>query len=107
MEWTPIIVSCITALATILTVVIQSKASAKKTKRLIEVNDYRTHLLLLLASYPDKADEIFSVGRYYFEGLDGDSFVLPIFSDWLKDKGLDAPEWFLEALRKHPKPDGC
>ena len=102
MELTPIIVSGISALATILAVVIQSRSSAKKTRQLIEVNDYRTHLLLLLASYPDKADEIFTVGRYYFETLDGDSFVLPLFGDWLEDKGLDAPEWFLQAKRNHP-----
>lgn len=102
MEWTPIIVSCITALATILTVVIQSRSSQKKTKQIIEVNDYRTHLMLLLASYPNKADEIFSVGKKYFDELDGDSFVLPLFEDWLNDHELTPPEWFLEAKRKHP-----
>lgn len=104
MEWTPIIVSCITALATILTVVIQSRSSQKKTKRIIEVNDYRTHLLLLLASYPDKADEIFTIARYYFENLDGNSFVLAIFEDWLEDHKLNAPEWFLAAKKNHPLP---
>lgn len=102
MEWTPIVVSCITALATILTVVIQSRSSQKKTKKIIEVNDYRTHLLLLLASYPEKADEIFTVGRYYFETLDGDSFVLSIFEDWLSDRKLETPEWFLTAKKNHP-----
>lgn len=102
MEWTPIIVSCITALATILTVVIQSRSSQKKTKRIIEVNDYRTHLLLLLASYPDKADEIFTIARYYFENLDGNSFVLAIFEDWLTDHKLNPPEWFLQAKKNHP-----
>lgn len=102
MEATPIIVSAITALATIITVIIQSKSSQKKTKELIEVNDYRTHLLLLLASYPTKADEIFSVAKYYFTTLQGDSFVLPIFEDWLDERGFDAPEWFLEAKKNHP-----
>lgn len=102
MEWTPIIVSCITALATILTVVIQSRSSQKKTKRIIEVNDYRTHLLLLLASYPDKADEIFTIARYYFENLEGNSFVLAIFEDWLNDHKLNPPEWFLCAKKNHP-----
>ena len=102
MEWTSIIVSCITALATILTVVIQSRSSQKKTKQIIEVNDYRTHLLLLLASYPNKADEIFSVGRKYFEELEGDSFAVPLFEDWLNDRKLDAPEWFLKAKKNHP-----
>lgn len=105
MEWTTITVTVITALATILTVVIQTRSTLSKTRKIIEVNDYRTHLLLLLASYPDKADEIFTVGRYYFETLDGDSFVLTIFGDWLEAKGLDEPEWFLEAVRKHPS--GC
>lgn len=103
MEWTPIIVSCITALATILTVIIQSRSNIKKTKRFMEVNDYRTHLLLLLASYPEKADEIFTVGKYYFENLDGNSFVLGIFQDWLEDRKLEPPEWFLTAKRNHPQ----
>lgn len=102
MEWTPIIVSCITALATILTVIIQSRSNIKKTQKLIEVNDFRTHLLLLLASYPNKADEIFSVARYYFENLEGNSFALTIFEDWLEEHHLEAPEWFLAAKKKHP-----
>lgn len=102
MEWTPIIVSCVTALATILTVVIQSHSSQKKTKQLIEVNDNKTYLLLLLYCYPNKADEIFTVGKKYFEELEGDSFAVPLFDDWLKEYELTAPEWFLEAKKKHP-----
>lgn len=102
MDWTPIIVSVITALATILTVVIQSRSSQRKTKQLIEVNDYKTYLLLLLYAYPNKADEILTVGKHYFKDLEGDSFILPIFEDWLEIRNIDKPEWFLEAKRHHP-----
>lgn len=105
MEPTPIIVSIITALATIITVIIQSRSTQKKTKQLIEVNDYRTHLLLLLASYPSKADEILTVAKYYFQQLDGNTFVLALFEDWLEGRGIEPPEWFLQAKKNHPPAD--
>jgi len=96
-EYTSLIVSIATAISTVLAVVSQ----LKKNANLIEVNDYKTYLLLLISDYPNKADEIYFVGRHYFEDLDGDSFVLPLFEDWLDSRGADKPEWFLEAKKKH------
>lgn len=105
---TSVIISIVTALSTIITVVIQTKKNSKAieetskaTRELLEVNDYKTYLLLLIADYPDKVDEILYVARHYFEELNGNSFVLHLFGDWLDSKKIIHPEWFLEAKRKH------
>lgn len=105
---TSVIISLITALSTIITVVVQTKKNnkvveetSKATRELLEVNDYKTYLLLLIADYPDKVDEILYVARHYFEDLNGNSFVIRIFEDWLNNKKIIHPEWFLEAKRKH------
>ena len=101
MDWTSIFITLITCAATIITVVIQTRKTSRETQACMEVNDYKTYLLLLLKSYPTKADEIYSVARKYFEDLNGDSFILPIFEDWLDSTGADKPEWFLIAKKKH------
>ena len=101
MDWTSIIITIVGSAATILTTVIQTKKTSRETQAAMEVNDYKTYLLLLLKSYPNKADEIYSVARKYFEELNGDSFIVPIFEDWLETAGADKPEWFLIAKEKH------
>lgn len=109
MDWTTIIITAITSAATLLTVVIQTKktekkveTTAKETRELAEVNDFKTYLLVLLSLFPQKGDEIFTVAKHYFDDLGGDSFLIPLFEDWLKAKGQTAPEWFLRARANHP-----
>ena len=109
MDWTTIIITIITSAATLITVVIQTKKTnanvektARETRELAEVNDYKTYLLVLLSLFPQKGDEIYSVARHYFDELGGDSFLVPLFADWLKEQGADSPEWFLNAIKKHP-----
>ena len=105
---TSIVISLITTAATIITVIVQTRKNnattektAAETREAMEVNDYKTYLLTLIHAYPFKADEIYSVAKHYFQELNGDSFVLPIFEDWLETQRADLPEWFLAAKKKH------
>lgn len=105
---TSLLISLVTAVSTIVTVIVQTKKNnkvveetSKATRELLEVNDYKTYLLLLIADYPDKVDEILYVARHYFEDLNGNSFVIRIFEDWLEAKQIIKPEWFLDAKKKH------
>jgi len=105
---TSVLISIVTAISTIVTVVIQTRKNneaiektSQETREMLEVNDYKTYLLLLISDYPNKADEIFFVGRHYFVDLGGDSFVLPLFEDWLESRDAYKPEWFLDAKKKH------
>ena len=109
MDWTTIIITLITSGATLLTVIIQTRkttakveASAKETRELAEVNDYKTYLLVLLSLFPQKGDEIYSVAKHYFDDLNGDSFIVPLFGEWLEKNNLSKPEWYLRAKEKHP-----
>lgn len=104
MDWTSVLITLITSAATIITVILQTRKTSKETQQIMEVNDFKTYLLVLLSSYPNKVDEIFDVAREYFENLGGDSFLLPIFGDWLDSRGItgiNQPEWFLDAKDKH------
>lgn len=110
MDWTSILITVIGAAASIITVLVENgktkkvvEQTAAEAKQSQEVNDFKTYLLLLISNYPKKADEIYYVARHYFEDLNGDSFVLPIFEDWLTERGDSEPEWFLKAKEKHPK----
>lgn len=105
---TSVIISVVTAISTIVTVVIQTKKNSeaiektsKETREMLEVNDYKTYLLLLISDYPNKADEIFFVAHHYFADLDGNSFVIHLFEDWLDSRELMHPEWFIQAKKKH------
>ena len=62
-------------------------------------NHDRTQLMLLMADYPRKADEILELAKHYFVVLKGNSFVKNLFSDWLKSQNIDEPEWFKEAKK--------
>lgn len=112
MDWTTIIITLITSGATLLTVIVQTRKNdkkieetAKETRELAEVNDYKTYLLVLLSLFPQKGDEIFTVARHYFEDLGGDSFIVPLFGEWLEENHLAKPEWYLSARAKHPGGD--
>lgn len=59
-------------------------------------NNDRTQLMLLMADYPRKVDEILDVAKHYFVVLKGNSFIKSLFADWLKSQNIDAPEWFKE-----------
>lgn len=54
----------------------------------------RTQMLLLMADYPDRIDELMKVAQSYFVDLQGDWYISTIFSAFLASKKLPAPAWF-------------
>lgn len=75
-------------------------------KGAVTVNLTRLQLMLLMADYPDKVDEILEQAKYYFCVLNGDTYITALFKDWLKKKGIKITEldWFVEHLRKRREP---
>lgn len=59
----------------------------------------RLQLMVLIADYPRKVDEILKLAEHYFVELRGNSFLKELFADWLKSQNIQEPEWF--ALIKH------
>lgn len=57
----------------------------------------RLQLMLLIADYPRKVDEILEIAKHYFVVLKGNSFIKTLFADWLKSQNVDKPEWFREV----------
>lgn len=55
----------------------------------------RTNLMLLIASYPTNVDETLHVGYKYFVDYKGDSYMTPIFGDWLVKQHIETPAWFI------------
>ena len=54
----------------------------------------RLQLMVLIADYPRKVDEILKLAEHYFVVLKGNSFLKELFADWLKAQSIDEPEWF-------------
>lgn len=54
----------------------------------------RLQLMVLIADYPRKVDEILKIAEHYFVDLKGDSFITVLFQDWLKSQNIESPEWF-------------
>ena len=52
----------------------------------------RIQLLLLIADYPTRVDEIMDVAYTYFIKLNGDWFAHGIFDEWLDSQELHKPE---------------
>ena len=59
----------------------------------------RLQLMVLIADYPRKVDEILKLAEHYFVELKGNSFLKELFADWLKSQNIQEPEWF--TLIKH------
>lgn len=59
----------------------------------------RLQLMVLIADYPRKVDEILKLAEHYFVELKGNSFLKELFADWLKSQNIQEPEWF--DLIKH------
>ena len=59
----------------------------------------RLQLMVLIADYPRKVDEILKLAEHYLVELRGNSFLKELFADWLKSQNIQEPEWF--DLIKH------
>lgn len=57
----------------------------------------RLQLMLLIADYPRKVDEILKLAKHYIVDLKGNSFIKVLFHDWLESQNIEPPEWFREA----------
>lgn len=55
----------------------------------IELNTTRTQLLTLMTAYPDDESEILKVAEYYFNDLNGDWYMTPLFVRWAEQRGID------------------
>ena len=55
----------------------------------------RLQLMVLIADYPRKVDEILKLAEHYFVELRGNSFLKELFADWLASQNIEKPEWFI------------
>lgn len=62
----------------------------------IELNTTRTQLLTLMTAYPDDESEILKVAEYYFNDLNGDWYMTPLFERWANERGIDTSRIMLD-----------
>lgn len=62
----------------------------------LKENSERTQLLLLLASYPSRIDEILKVAHQYFVCDGGDWYMTKLFTDWCNENDVDYEPLFKE-----------
>lgn len=58
-----------------------------------EKDNVRTQLLVLMSDYPERLDEIMIAAHHYFVDLKANWYLTAIFKDWLKEKGIEIPDW--------------
>lgn len=61
---------------------------------LLEKDGCRTQLLILIADYPERQDEIMKLGKHYFYDLKGDWYLTSLFEKWLEENEMMKPNWF-------------
>ena len=63
----------------------------------------KLQIMLLIADYPKKVNEILEVTKHYFVDLNGDTYITALFEDWLKEQGIETPDWFKNHKTKEVK----
>lgn len=76
----------------------QKKGIAEKLQ-ILEKDELRTQLIVLMLLQPDARQEIMTIGQHYFSkrsegGLEGNWYMTSLFNHWLQENGNDKPEWF-------------
>lgn len=69
--------------------ILARQKKAEKMQEKSERNSTRTQLLLLMAVYPDRVDEVIEVARHYFIDDKGNWYVSSLFNEWCKNHNLD------------------
>ena len=54
----------------------------------------RIRLMYLIYREPQDAENILTVGKLYFDGLQGNSEASKVFDRWLKEQNIKKPSWF-------------
>lgn len=77
---------------------IKKELEEQKEKQLRSEKDaVRLQLLVLMASYPEKTEEILTTAHHYFVELGANWILTPLFYAWLEDNNVARPEWFTMA----------
>lgn len=80
---------------------VEMKNGIKSTMREIQVtvaklekDGCRTQMLVLMSDYPHERAELMTLAEHYFKDLKGDWYMSSLFAKWLKDNGIEKPDWF-------------
>ena len=100
-KWGIGIVLASTALFTFVQFLITRNDKKKDNKEAIEKRLYklekdsvRMQLLFLIRMMPGETQEIMTCAQHYFEELDGNWFLTPIFFKWMQENKVAKPAWF-------------
>ena len=72
----------------------QKMDSMNKKLTVMEKDEIRTQLLLMLSDYPDNQENIMTLAQYYFVTLEGNWYLTSLFHRWLEERDIAKPEWF-------------
>ena len=80
---------------------VESKSGVQNTVKEIqnslvklEKDGCRTQMLVLMGDYPNERGELMTLAEHYFKDLKGDWYMSSIFAKWLKENGIENPDWF-------------
>ena len=59
----------------------------------------KIEIMCLIKNYPQKVPEILELGKIYFCQLNGDTYITDLFNDWMIERKIEPPSWFVEHKR--------
>ena len=62
----------------------------------LERDECRTQMLLLMADYQSNVGELMRISEHYFKEIGGDWYMTSLFRDYLKQKNINEPYWFVK-----------
>lgn len=75
---------------------VEDQAKVMKAQKKQEGDIIRVELKLMISSFPEKEEDILRLAQHYFCDLHGNWVMATTFKQWLDERGIEIPQWYIE-----------
>ena len=75
---------------------VEDQMKMMKAQKKQEGDIIRVELKLMISSFPEKEEDILRLAQHYFCDLHGNWVMAATFKSWLKQRGIELPDWYNE-----------
>lgn len=73
---------------------VADQAAMMKAQKKQEGDILRVELKLMISDFPDQEADILRLAQHYFNDLHANWVMAATFKQWLKQRGIDLPDWY-------------